>query len=104
MHCRPPGSSAAWVQCCISFGHVTGVPSVCPELQFDGTSCYLRLSHEEVAGVLLVAADNASEARIVAAEVQQNAARQQRHIAEAAAQLFALVASPTAPDAHANTV
>lgn len=67
-----------------------------PALQFDGTNCYLRLSQEEVAGVLMVAADNASEARIAAAEIQAAAARQQQHIAEAAAQLFAAVAPPPA--------
>lgn len=75
---------------------------VCPP-QFDGTNCYLRLSQEEVAGVLLVAADNASEARIAAAEVQHNAVRQHRPIAEAAAQLFAMMLPPSARDTHADT-
>lgn len=75
---------------------------ICPP-QFDGTNCYLRLSQEEVAGVLLVAADNASEARIAAAEVQHSAARQHRPIAQAAAQLFAMMLPPPAQDTHADT-
>ena len=70
-----------------------------PTLQFDGTNCFLRLSQGDVAGVLMVAADNASEARIAAAEIQAAAARQQQPIAEAAARLFAAVAPPPASDA-----
>ncbi|PRW59380.1 F-box domain [Chlorella sorokiniana] len=70
--------------------------------QFDGTNCYLRMSQDEVAGVLLVAADNASEARIAAAEVQHSALRQHRHIAEEAAQIFAMLSPPQAPAAHAD--
>lgn len=53
--------------------------------------------------MLLVAADNASEACIAAAEVQHSAARQHRSIAQAAAQLFAMMLPPPAQDTHADT-
>lgn len=63
-----------------------------PTLQFDGSNCHLRLGQEEVAGTLMVAADNARDARAAAGEAQQEAQRQQEHIAAEAARLFAAVA------------
>lgn len=63
-------------------------------VQFDGNNCYLRLQEDEVAGVLMVAADNAKAARAAAAEVQQQAVRQQQHISQHAQQLFAAIVSP----------
>lgn len=64
--------------------------------QFDGSICYLAMREEDVAGVLLVAADNAQEARIAAAEVQAAAAQQQPDVAQQALQLFASVELPHA--------
>ncbi|KAL4448080.1 hypothetical protein ABPG75_005299 [Micractinium tetrahymenae] len=62
--------------------------------QFDGCNCYLAMREEEVAGVLLVAADNAEEARAAAAEAQAAAARQRPDIAQRAVQLFASLEAP----------
>ncbi|PSC75459.1 MORN repeat family, partial [Micractinium conductrix] len=59
--------------------------------QFDGCNCYLRQKEAEVAGVLLVASDNAADATSEAAAVQQAARRQAPAIAQAAQQLFAAV-------------
>jgi len=63
----------------------------------------MRLKESEVAGVLLVAADNASEARVAAAEVQAHAQRQDRSIAQQAQQLFAALAPPAAHPAPAGS-
>ena len=45
------------------------LPPACA--QFDGSNCYLRLDEGAVAGVLMVAADNARAARSTAAQVEQ---------------------------------
>ena len=50
--------------------HVDSTLHRLPAAQFDGNNCYLRLQEEEVAGVLMVAADNAKAARAAAAQVQ----------------------------------
>lgn len=57
--------------------------------QFDGCSCYLAMREQDVAGVLLVAADNAQKGRAAAAEAQAASARQQPDVAQRAVQLFA---------------
>lgn len=62
--------------------------------QFDGNNCYLQLQQEQVAGVLMVAADNARDAREAAAAVRQQAAQQAAVVAEEAARLLAAVAQP----------
>lgn len=70
-------------------------PSHAP--QFDGNNCYLRLEEAQLAGVLLVAADNASEARTAAAAVQEEAAQQEARISQASARLLAAVGRPQRP-------
>ena len=45
------------------------LPPAC--VQFDGSNCYLRLEEGAVAGVLMVAADNARAARGAAAEAER---------------------------------
>ncbi len=63
--------------------------------QFDGCNCYMAMREGDVAGVLLVAADNAQEARAAAAEVQSAVARQQPDIAQRAVRLFASLELPS---------
>lgn len=85
--CMPVACPTRLRRCSPGRGH----PGSVPLPQFDGCNCYLRQKEAEVAGVLLVASDNAADATSEAAAVQQAARRQAPAIAQAAQQLFAAV-------------